>query len=109
MVLEYLIYLLTFNSIMAQGKGERVREDITISQGQDMMRASCKSHREREAQEIRNTKGSRRTAGGEGVRFGSLGNYFGRHGQLQPAIPNLWILWDWRLVSWDPFSQDMET
>ena len=30
----------------ADGKGERVREDITISQGQDMMRATCKSQRE---------------------------------------------------------------
>jgi hypothetical protein len=26
----------------ADGKGERIREDITISQGQDMMRANCK-------------------------------------------------------------------
>ena len=30
----------------ADGKGERVREDITISQGQDMMRANSKSQRE---------------------------------------------------------------
>jgi hypothetical protein len=30
----------------ADGKGERVREDITISQGQDMIRENSKSQKE---------------------------------------------------------------
>ena len=32
--------------ISADGKGERVREDIAISQGQEIMRANSKSQRE---------------------------------------------------------------
>ena len=44
----------------ADGKGECVREDITTSQGQEMMRANCKSQREGSGQKKKARSKSKR-------------------------------------------------